>query len=139
MSLTFGAVGATITVGCKYRHALQPNFGSRVCSVWPVRTASALDNWQIRYSAPKMEASSSSASALKSLRCQIMCALVAIHDLRVNDRQLATETVTQAQRRPCDANSSTPLRAPDDVSSIFGAEQRIGGRSALAASLGAIE
>ena len=25
-------------------------------SVWrPVRTASALDNWQIRYSAPKME------------------------------------------------------------------------------------
>ena len=42
----------------KYRHALRAKyFGSRVFfSVWrPVWTASALDNWQIRYSAPKME------------------------------------------------------------------------------------
>ena len=42
----------------KYRYALRAKyFGSRVFfSVWrPVWTASALDNWQIRYSAPKME------------------------------------------------------------------------------------
>ena len=36
----------------------EPNILGRACvfPVWrPVRTASALDNWQIRYSAPKME------------------------------------------------------------------------------------
>ena len=36
----------------------EPNKQGRACvfSVWrPVWTASALDNWQIRYSAPKME------------------------------------------------------------------------------------
>ena len=43
-------------VGCKYASGKKKQ-GSRVfCSLWRlVWTASALDNWQLRYSAPKME------------------------------------------------------------------------------------
>ena len=57
ISLTFGRPGGYHTFSnTDMRFA--PNILGRACvfSVWrPVRTASALDNWQIRYSAPKME------------------------------------------------------------------------------------
>ena len=112
-----------------------PNILGRACffSVWrPVWTASALDNWQIRYIYGAKDGGHhhpKRTSALTSLRCQIRCCALATTIpwfYELIDRQLAAETVTQAQRR---------LRATQTrqhhcalltmSSSIFGAEQRI--------------
>ena len=57
-------------------------------------------------------------SALTSLRRQIRCRALATTIpwfYELIDRQLAAETVAQAQPRLVRRNSSTPLRAPDDV------------------------
>ncbi|ACO68858.1 predicted protein [Micromonas commoda] len=57
MSLTFGRQRGYHTFS-NTDTCFAPIILGRACffSAWrPVRTASALDNWQIRYSAPKME------------------------------------------------------------------------------------
>ena len=58
------------------------------------------------------------ASALTSLRCQIRCCALATTIpwfYELIDRQLAAETVSQAQRRLVRRKLVNTLRAPDDV------------------------
>ena len=87
-----------------------PNKQGRACvfSLWrPVRTASALDNWQTPKYATRRQRwrahhHPNRTSALTSLRCQIRrCALATTIPwfYELIDRQLASETVAQAQRR----------------------------------------
>ena len=120
-------------VGCKYRHELRAKyFGSRVF-YFPM--APSLDGERAERLTYTLFGGKDGgrhhqerASALTSLRRQIRCCALAtiipwVYELI--DRQLATETVTQAQRR----FRATQTRQHHCAlltmsSSIFGAEQR---------------
>ena len=95
-------------VGCKYRHALRAkHFGSRVFLYFPM--APSVEGERARKLANTLFGAKDGgrhhqerASALTSLRRQIRCCALAtiitwVYELI--DRQLAAETVTQAQRR----------------------------------------
>ena len=133
-------------VGCKYRRALRAKqTGSRVCFF---RMAPSLDGERARQLANTLLGAKDGGhhhpkrtSALTSLRRQIRCCALATTIswfYELIDRQLATETVTQAQRR----FRATQTRQHHCAlltmsSSIFGAEQRISGPlSALAVLTG---
>jgi len=109
ISLTFGRHGVTIRspVGCKYRHALRAKqTGSRVLFF---RMAPSVDGERARQLANTLLGTKDGgrhhqerASALTSLRRQIRCCALATTITcfyELIDRQLASETVTQAQRR----------------------------------------
>ena len=109
ISLTFGRHGVTIRspVGCKYRHALRAKqTGSRVLFF---RMAPSVDGERARQLANTLLGAKDGGhhhpkrtSALTSLRRQIRCCALATTIswcYELIDRQLASETVAQAQRR----------------------------------------